>query len=226
MAGIEQIIGRRNTVNDSQDKWLLKSFDTHLKELQRPARQGVFYPSALGSDCDRYLYNCYHGLVKQEEISAVSRRIFDCGDYLGYRYEKYFEKMKMLLGTELAIKSEMPPLSGRLDFLITHETYGASIVELKSINHKGFTSLSEPKPEHTIQLQIYLNLSKYEYGIVLYENKNDQKIKAFGMKKDPEKWEVIANKCLRIMNLTEQPIECTGHRYCPCRREKNVKIRE
>ena len=226
MAGIEQIVRRRTTINDSQDKWLLKSFDTNLKELQRPARQGVFYPSALGSDCDRYLYNCYNGLVKQEEISAVSRRIFDCGDYLGYRYEKYFEKMKMLLGTELPIKSEMPPLSGRLDFLITHETYGASIVELKSINHKGFMSLTEPKPEHTIQLQIYLNLSKYEYGIVLYENKNDQKIKAFGMKKDPEKWEAIANKCLLIMNLTEQPIECTGHRYCPCRREKNVKIRE
>ena len=91
MAGIEQIVRRRNAVIEAQDKWLLKSFATHLKESQRPARQGVFYPSALGSTCDRYLYNCYHGLVKQEEISAVSRRIFDCGDYLGYRYEKYFE---------------------------------------------------------------------------------------------------------------------------------------
>ena len=87
-------------------------------------------------------------------------------------------------------------------------------------------SLTEPKPEHTIQLQIYLNLSKYEYGIVLYENKNNQQIKAFGMKKDPEKWNTIANKCLLIMNLTKQPTECSGHRYCPCRREKDVKIRE
>tara|TARA_R100000808_G_scaffold3763_1_gene12919 strand:+ start:18544 stop:19224 length:681 start_codon:yes stop_codon:yes gene_type:complete len=226
MAGIEQIIGRRNTVNDSQDKWLLKNFDTHLKEVQRPARQGVFYPSALGSECDRYVYNCYHGLVKQEEISAVSRRIFDCGDYLGYRYEKYLEKMGILLGTELPIKSEMPPISGRLDFLITHNTHGPTIIELKSINHKGFAALTEPKPEHTVQLQIYLNLSQYEYGIVLYENKNDQKIKAFGAKKDPEKWETLANRCLAIMNLTEQPSECTGHRYCPCKREKNVKIRK
>ena len=101
----------------------------------------MFYPSALGSECDRYLYNCYHGLVQPETISAVSRRIFDCGDYLGYRYEKYFEKMKMLLGTEMAIKSDMPPISGRLDFLITHPTHGATIVELKSINSRGFTGL-------------------------------------------------------------------------------------
>ena len=226
MAGIEQIVRRRVTVSDSQDKWLLKSFDTHLKESQRPARQGVFYPSALGSDCDRYLYNCFHGLVKQEEISAISRRIFDCGDYLGYRYEKYFKKMGMLLGTELAIKSALPPISGRLDFLITHEQYGPSIIELKSINHRGFAALTEPKPEHTIQLQIYLNLSIYEYGIVLYEDKNDQKIKAFGAKKDPEMWKALANRCLHIMNLTEQPQECGGQRYCPCRREKNVKIRK
>ena len=71
--------------------------EKELKQNQRPARQGVFYPSALGSECDRYLYNCYHGLVQPETISAISRRIFDCGDYLGYRYEKYFEKMKMLV---------------------------------------------------------------------------------------------------------------------------------
>lgn len=226
MAGIEQIIRRRTDVANGQDTWLLKTFDKELKQAQRPARKGVFYPSALGSECDRYLYNCYHGLVQPETISAVSRRIFDCGDYLGYRYEKYFEKMKMLLGTEMAIKSDMPPISGRLDFLITHPTHGATIVELKSINSRGFTGLVEPKPEHTIQTQIYLNLSQYDYGIVLYENKNDQKIKAFGMEKDPVVWNELANKCIRIMNLTEQPEYCTGTRYCPCKREKNVKIRK
>ena len=224
MAGIEQIVRRRKDINTGQDAWLIKTFEKELKQDQRPARKGVFYPSALGSVCDRYLYNCFNGLVHPETISAISRRIFDCGDYLGYRYEKYFEKMKLLLGTELPIKSELPPISGRLDFLIMHPTHGSTIVELKSINSRGFTGLVEPKPEHTIQTQIYLNLSQYEYGIVLYENKNDQKIKAFGMKKDKELWNTLVDRCIRIMNLTEQPKECTGARYCPCKREKNVTI--
>ena len=83
MAGIEQIVRRRTDVVNGQDTWLIKTFEKELKQNQRPARQGVFYPSALGSECDRYLYNCYHGLVQPETISAISRRIFDCGDYLG-----------------------------------------------------------------------------------------------------------------------------------------------
>ncbi len=219
MAGIEQIINRRKQAKDTQDKWLLKTIDNTLKRMPSPARKGVFYPSALGSECDRYLYNCYNGLVQQEEISAVSRRIFDCGDYLGYRYEKYFEKMKILLGTESQLKSTMPPISGRLDFLIQHPQHGASIVELKSINHKGFALLNEPKPEHTIQLQIYLNMSGYEHGIVLYENKNDQKIKAFMATKNPDIWDEIVDRCVKIMNLRSQPTECTGNRYCACKRE-------
>ena len=53
MAGIEQIIRRRTDVANGQDTWLLKTFDNELKQAQRPARKGVFYPSALGSECDR-----------------------------------------------------------------------------------------------------------------------------------------------------------------------------
>ena len=175
MASLSELLG--DSIDGVQDKWLLKSIDSSLKEAQRPPRQGVFYPSALGSICDRYLYNCYHGLVKEEDISAVSRRIFDCGDYLGYRYEKYFEKMEVLLETESVIKADDPPISGRLDFLIS------------------------------------------QHGVVLYECKNDQKIKAFEIKKDPRHWNEIHDRCTRIMNMPTQPEKCTGYRYCACKRE-------
>ena len=79
--------------------------------------------------------------------------------------------------------------------------------------------MKEPKPEHTIQIQIYLNLTGYQHGVVLYECKNDQKIKAFEVKKDPECWKEIHDRCNRIMNMTSQPEKCTGYRYCACKRE-------
>ena len=217
MASLGELL--EDNIDGIQDKWLLKSIDSNLKEAQRPARQGVFYPSALGSICDRYLYNCYNGLVKEEEISAVARRIFDCGDYLGYRYEKYFEKMDVLLETESVIKADDPPISGRLDFLISHPEHEQLLIELKSINQRGFNALKEPKPEHTVQIQIYLNLTGYQHGVVLYECKNAQKIKAFEVKKDPEHWKEIYDRCNRIMNMTNQPEKCTGYRYCACKRE-------
>ena len=43
--------------------------------------------------------------------------------------------------------------------MLKHEEYGRVILELKSINDKGFKALIDtPKPEHLVQLQIYLNL--------------------------------------------------------------------
>ena len=219
MAGIKQIGTLRATEN-IQDKWLIKSLDSHLTMSQRPVRKGVFYPSALGSPCDRYLYNCYFGLVQEQDIDANTKRIFDCGDYLGYRYEKYFEKMGSLIATETPLKSEMPPISGRLDFLIKHEETKTAIIELKSINQRGFKALSKPKDDHYVQIQIYLNLTNNDNGIVLYECKDDQKIKAFKVEKSVEFWEELVERCKRIMSMTEQPKTCTGLRYCPCRREK------
>ena len=218
MAGLKQIVGEREDRN-IQDKWLLKALDTHLTSSQRPARVGVFYPSSLGSPCDRFLYNSYNGLVEEQVIDATTKRIFDCGDYLGYRYEKYFEKMGILLGTEIAVKSDDPPISGRLDFLIRHTQTNVAIVELKSINLRGFKALVKPKDDHYQQIQLYLNLYNQDHGIVLYECKDDQKIKAFSTDRDVKVWEAIKERCERIMHMTEQPVRCTGLRYCPCRRE-------
>ena len=220
MSSLEELLNPSTPLGPNQDEWLLKSIDSHLTKPSQSARKGVFYPSALGSICDRYLYNCYHGLVKEEEINATTRRIFDVGDYLGLRYEKYLSGMGILLGTEISLKCEMPPMSGRLDFLIKHPEHGETIIELKSINQRGFTALKEPKPEHIIQTQIYLNIyPKGKEGIVLYENKNNQSIKAFKVTKDEQIWNNIKDRCLRIMNMTEQPKECTGLRYCACKKE-------
>lgn len=222
MAGLKQIRGERIEVKapNNQDTWLLEALDVHLTGSQRPARTGVFYPSSLGSQCDRFLYNSYFGFVHEQAIDANTKRIFDCGDYLGYRYEKYFEKMGILLGTEIAVKCDNPPISGRLDFLIKHEQTNAAIVELKSINQRGFKALVKPKDDHYQQIQLYLNLYNQEHGIVLYECKDDQKVKAFVTIKDIKVWGTIKERCERIMTMTEQPTKCTGLPYCPCRREK------
>ena len=96
------------------------------------------------------------------------------------------------------------------------------MLELKSINEKGFNDLkSSPKHDHFIQLQIYLNLLNKDYGIVLYENKNDQKLKAFKVERDVKVWETLLERCLNIMNMTELPATCTGEVWCKCKGVKN-----
>lgn len=223
MAGIRQLGGRTAPKHTYvQDQWLLDEFSLGLMKSQSPQRVGVFYPSALGNKCDKFLYLSYFGGLPEEVIDARVRRIFDCGDYLGYRYEKYFEHLGMLVGTEVPVKLSSPNISGRMDFLIRHPDSHVAVVELKSINSKGFAALGgSPKSEHLVQLQLYLNIANYTMGIVLYENKDTQDIKAFKVIKDEEAMKSILDRCHRIMNMEKMPARCTGGAFCGCRRLEN-----
>ena len=130
--------------------------------------------------------------------------------------------MHILIAREQPLKLASPPISGRLDFIIAHPTKGEAVLELKSINDRGFNELKgSPKHDHFIQLQIYLNLLNKDYGIVLYENKNDQKLKAFKVERDIKVWETLLERCVNIMNMTELPNTCTGDVWCKCKGVKN-----
>lgn len=228
MAGIKQI-GKNSNIKPKtkQDKWLLKSLDKYLTRTQTPPRKGVFFPSLISNSCDRYVFQAYNGLLPESIIDSTLRRIFDNGSYLENRIEKYFSSMGILKGREVSLKFENPPISGRMDFLIMHEEYGYTPVELKSINTRGFESLRAPKKEHIIQLHIYINLFNYEnklkvpatHGIVLYENKNDQKIKAFIEQQSDDLWNKILERLYKIMHMLQAPEKCTGDQWCKCIKE-------
>ena len=173
MAGIKQIGGgvpapksrkRRTTkpkslVAVNQDEWLVKFIDTGLIKQPYPSRGGKFYPSIVSSPCERYVYLAFNGLMPSSPIAANVRRIFDCGDYLGLRFTKYFQELGIYIDEEQPTKCDNPPISGRYDYMIQHEVYGKTIVELKSINDKGFKALiTDPKSDHYLQLQIYMNI--------------------------------------------------------------------
>ena len=225
MAGIKQLNQQVETKTrnrtSNQDKWLLKMFDDNLGYQQNSSRVGVFYPSMLGNECDRYLYLAFRGKLPQQEIGSVTQRIFDTGSSLEDRMTKYFEKMNILKGREIPVKCDSPPISGRADFLLVHETYTDVVLELKSINDKGFKKLyGTPKPEHAIQLQIYLQLLDRAYGIVLYENKNDQRLKAFKVARSPKVWQTLVDRCKQIQDALEIPTACTGPTWCACKKYK------
>ena len=225
MAGIrqlnEQVETKTRSRTSNQDKWLLKMFEDNLGYKQNSSRVGVFYPSMLGNECDRYLYLAFRGQLPQQEIASTTQRIFDTGSSLEDRMSKYFEKMGILKGREIVVRCDSPPISGRADFLLVHEEHTEVVLELKSINDKGFKNLySKPKPEHAIQLQIYLQLMDKPYGIVLYENKNDQKLKAFQVKRSPKEWNELVARCTLIQEAKELPLVCTGPAWCACRKYK------
>ena len=217
MAGIRQIGAKRQRLSN-QDRWLLKSMDNLLSSDKVFGKKVVFYPSMISNPCDRYVFLSYNGLLPAQAITGNLQRIFDNGNYLEYRINKYFEKLGIVKRREVPLKLETPNISGRLDFIISHPEYQEVILELKSINTRNFDLLKlAPKEEHMIQIQIYLNLAAYDHGIVLYENKNDQKLKAFKVDKDPKMWDNILERLFKIMGMTRIPEKCTGESYCQCK---------
>ena len=183
-----------------------------------------FYCSAIGNSCDRYLYLHWNRLLPREDIDGGKQRIFDHGNATEERFTKYFENGIMYVDREVKATNEYPPISGRADFLLTSAKAGVKrfIVELKTINSRGFDGLQVPKVDHEIQLQSYLNMLDIPFGIVVYENKDNQKMKFFQVDKDPQAWKVVLDRLEYIINMETVPtlssVDGPNHpAWCNCR---------
>lgn len=75
------------------------------------------------------------------------------------------------------------------------------VLDMKSINSFNFKSKLEKGPSlvYRTQLVIYCNILDLDYGILLYENKDDCSTKIYKVDRNPEMWEVIKNQA-EIMN--------------------------
>ena len=227
MAGITGIGNRRRDAKPrkkrvkNQDRWLLNKIDEASSgNAFTTSRGGVFFPSSIGSTCDRAVYNDYNAIEKYEPISPQLQRVFDYGHDFEDRLHKTFKKSLVgdLVGVEVKTRIDNPfPCSGRIDFLVRDPKRGIVVIELKTINDKGFEALSDvPKWEHFVQIQCYLHMYNLEHGSVVYLNKNDSDMKAFKTQRDFIFWDELTERLQAIAAMKEPPDKCTGAFYCKC----------
>ena len=223
MSGIKSILRQREhrePLTTNNEAWLVKEIDRHLTSTsdQRPPSRDIFYPSYLGSTCDRLLYLHYNGLLPNPKFDSKTLRIFAHGHATENRYKDIFTKMRILSGTEIQARYDNPCIHGRADFILNFPEFGRTIIELKTINDRGFSNLLVPKSDHAVQLQIYLNILNIDNGFVLYECKNDQQLKAFHIKRSSSEWDAIIERCIKIQNMTVAPklSTVTHEKWCNC----------
>ena len=58
-----------------------------------------------------------------QTLSPNLQRIFQNGSFLEDRVDRWLEEMNLLIDREVAVKQDIPPISGRIDFLIQHYNY-------------------------------------------------------------------------------------------------------
>lgn len=80
------------------------------------------------------------------------------------------------------------------------------VVDMKSINHFDFQDVAKGNPHdyYEVQLMIYANVLQCEYGILIYENKNNQRTASFRIDKHADtKWPQIREQAILMNQMVE-----------------------
>jgi len=159
---------------------------------------GRISPSNIGG-CQRQAVFRFAGVRGRRRVDPDAQAIFDDGDWRHHKWQTMFRDMEKVLGKEvfevLAIEEKVTIdslyISGWFDALV--KIYGRTyIIDFKGINDAGFTfvmSHDEPHPKHIDQVVTYAKARKVRRVIILYENKNDQRVRSFAMLVSDSLWE-------------------------------------
>lgn len=184
-------------------------------------RRGTFSASSLNT-CIRRQQFTFLGMPELPPTPRTAA-IFQNGTFMHVRWQMAGLTEGFLSAAEVGVGKNDLGLSGTIDG-IAHE---GSIVEFKSINTFGFTSVAQfgPKEDHLAQAGTYLACTGAENVSFIYEDKNTQEYREFTKTKDELPIKEIAEQADRIQTMTagkklaeplESCIDQEGYRFTGC----------
>ncbi len=226
--------------------FLRLALDNHLEDkrpLWKPPSDGGWHPSSLGEVCDRRSILKMLGW-RGDPIAQKLKRIFEMGHAVEEIWRRDFQKMGLLLSSNVRIPDPVAPaISGEYDVIIRHpyEPNRKLLGEIKSINDRGFKLLPpltlDPEinfsgiMENTsdigsrirgymMQFQTYLRLTKMDEGFILFDNKNDSEYNDYLLVYSPELIDTVTTRLLRLEPyrpaLMVPACTCGGKHEGPC----------
>lgn len=139
--------------------YIIKPLDMYLLSLAETDEDravNVNAPSAIGS-CLRSRYYARTGAESDpHSVDPRTRRIFDNGTGVHIRIQSYLKACGLLLMDEVPIINDEYNIQGHTDGILKLSNSELGVLEIKSINSRGFNELKAEKPEHKKQGLIYL----------------------------------------------------------------------
>jgi CRISPR/Cas system-associated exonuclease Cas4 (RecB family) len=186
------------------------------KEKRKKEKDRIRFFISEAGKCPRMIFFRFKK-APAEEIEPERLRIFEEGEIIQQRILRHLFSLGIVRATEIQI----PPqelIAGRADAIVsfTDKTFSdlgieikekiepgiPYVLEIKSISGK-VNSKKLPLQEHINQLQLYLHYFKIKKGILLYLNKDTQKITEFLLDYDQNLVENILSWFSRLKEKIE-----------------------
>lgn len=205
------LAGRRFDVQRMAD--LLNT--AYLASRREPSDRAKksFAPSGIGygsGTCPRqWFYAFGGGILREEDIDAMSIANMAYGTEAHTRIQKIFEDAEILVEAEREVvtdkDSDFPPIFGYADLIVNWQ--GEEVVgEIKTTSQESYVSKkakSTPAGYHLLQVLIYMRVLGLNKGFIVYENKNTQQLLIM-----PVTWNVanikLADDAFDWMNMVYQ----------------------
>ena len=211
--------GLKGLLDLQGDNWLVNHVYAHLSkdDSQRRIGSGWFHPSSLSVKCDALLAFEFLGAPKRTDLDPRTQHIFSVGHDRDRTWKRWLRESGLSLvsedrsdcarcgildvdGRHICIPSAR--IRGECDDVVRNPfTLAPSIFEFKTMNDWQHKSLAMPLPEHVIQVHPYMHAKAILSAVIVYENKNDQKLKSYTVNFDHDTWLWIVERCQRILDL-------------------------
>lgn len=165
---------------------------------------GWFHPSDLSNPCDAAVAFSFLGYERGSDVDARVQRIFDTGSARDKAWKQYLKDAGLsVTRSRNDLRIEMPEwrIRGECDDILYHKATQTRVVaEIKTINQRGFDLLDNaPLPDHLIQVHCYMAGHALRHAVVIYENKNDSRVKLIPVPWDDSVWTGICSRIIRII---------------------------
>lgn len=173
---------KRKDVVVEDAKLTIKCFKERIEDYNHGDFEDaeLFHPSALGV-CQRALWYDHKKVKVQHKSSDdlfKELMIFETGTYVGVVFQNLCERAGYLIRREVPIVDRKRKILGHADGELKIDGI-KYVLEIKTINSRGFTMLQTANPSHVKQAHAYMRCLKRKWAIIVYLEKDRHAVKEF-----------------------------------------------
>lgn len=174
---LKSLMSKVKRINKGEEFLVVPLLEKHYASIQeREGSSGSFSPSMLGG-CLRNAYYKYKGVSGTRQRDPISIATLEDGRARHERWAKTLADAGILKESEKELWIPEWHIHGFCDGILSISGKDW-VYELKGVRSEYFRQISKgksPREEDALQLHVYMKALGIPRGIVIYENKNDQR---------------------------------------------------